>query len=203
VLAFAFVALAIVIGYIQGGKINKTIHIELKHSYLIWSAFGLQVFMLMVKPIFGDIIASYTIVGHFAAYILVVTFLLMNWNIRGLQVIAAGLICNLFAIVASSSYAGNPSLTAGSQQITDFSSIVALFKAKPLWFLGDVFSMPALMGSDTFSVGDILVGLGLFIGTRKVLFSWPETARFQIKSRYQPKHLNNANQVEFDEEIAS
>ncbi|MBI4734054.1 MAG: DUF5317 family protein [Rubrobacteridae bacterium] len=201
-LAFAFVALAIVIGYVQGGKINKTIHIELKHAYLIWLAFGLQVFMLMVKPVFGDIIAAYTIVGHFAAYILVVTFLLLNWSIRGLQVIAAGLICNLFAIVASSSYAGNPSLTAGSQTITDFSSMVALFKAKPLWFLGDVFSMPGLLKADTFSIGDILVGMGLFLGTRKVLFSWPATTRFQIKNRYQPKHLNNAGEAEFTD-IAS
>jgi hypothetical protein len=200
-LAFIFVASAIVLGYIQGGRINKTVHVELKHSYLVWFALSLQIGTLLIRPVFGDIIATYSIVGHFMAYVLVVTFLLLNWNIRGLPLIAAGLICNLFAIVSIAGSSSVPSIITGNSVNTDIASIAAIFKSKPLWFIGDIFSMPALLGGDTFSVGDLLVGVGLFIGTRQVLFTWSRR-RFQVLSRYQPKHLNNANQEELND-IAS
>jgi hypothetical protein len=205
-LAFMFVTLAIITGYIQGGRINKTIHVELRHSYIIWSALLLQVAMLFMRPVLGDVLAAYAIVGHFVAYILVVTFLLLNWNIRGLQVIAAGLICNLFAIVATSSYSTVSAAVASEVVQGGLTQIVALFKAKPLWFLGDVLILPAVLGGDTFSIGDVLVGIGLFLGSRQVLFTWPASSRFQIKNRYQPKHLNKpstaAEQIELTD-IAS
>jgi hypothetical protein len=180
-LAFIFVASAIVLGYIQGGRINKTVHVELKHSYLVWFALSLQIGTLLIRP--------------------VLTFLLLNWNIRGLPLIAAGLICNLFAIVSIAGSSSVPSIITGNSVNTDIASIAAIFKSKPLWFIGDIFSMPALLGGDTFSVGDLLVGVGLFIGTRQVLFTWSRR-RFQVLSRYQPKHLNNANQEELND-IAS
>jgi hypothetical protein len=205
-LAFMFVTLAIITGYIQGGRINKTIHVELRHSYIIWSALLLQVAMLFIGPVLGDVLAAYAIVGHFAAYIMVVTFLLLNWNIRGLQVIAAGLICNLFAIVAASSSSTVSAAIASEAVRGGFTQIVALFSAKPLWFLGDIFTMPSMLSGDTFSIGDVLVGIGLYLGSRQVLFTWPASSRFQIKSRYQPKHLNRpsdtADQVELTD-IAS
>jgi Family of unknown function (DUF5317) len=99
-------------------------------------------------------------------------FLAANWRVPGVPLTALGAALNLLAIAANGGVMpASPAALAAAGLPVDrpgFSNSAALAEPR-LAFLGDVFAIPASWPlSNVFSVGDVLIGVGLAWGVHRV-----------------------------------
>ena len=98
---------------------------------------------------------------HLATYAAGALFVIMNRRIAGMKTLGLGGAANLAAIVANGGVMPTlPSAAslAGFSSVTDGFQNSAVSTGSPLWFLGDVFAIPAGVPlANVFSVGDILL----------------------------------------------
>ncbi|MBS3908846.1 MAG: DUF5317 domain-containing protein [Actinobacteria bacterium] len=183
-----FIMLALVFGYLQGGKLASLSQVRLRYGLLVVAAFILQATVYVWDTSYLSV-AAIGIIANGASYALIIVFMLANRGIAGAPVIATGLLLNFFAILSNGGYMPGSIAVAGT-------GLVNLgYPADPplLWFLGDVLSMPqALSFGGAFSIGDVCVGIGVFAGLRELME--PASAEIRIlRPRYQPKHLASAS----------
>ncbi|MEE8601702.1 DUF5317 domain-containing protein [Euzebya tangerina] len=104
------------------------------------------------------------LVLHVGSYGLIVYFLWRNRAIQGLTMITVGAACNLAAITMNGGVMpATPWATSVAGLVADGEFANSSVSAgSPLWFLGDVFAIPASWPlSNVFSVGDIMLVVGL------------------------------------------
>jgi hypothetical protein len=137
---------------------------------LIWAAFGLQfvaVRVTMPEPLAATL--------HVATYAVALGFLWVNRRVSGVWVVAAGAASNGLTIAVNGGVlpaSARAVATAGIKPDVAFAN-TAVLQHPVLPWLGDVFAWPApLPLANTFSVGDVLIVLGVFIaawtGTRRL-----------------------------------
>ena len=153
---------------LAGGRLGALVDLRLRRVWAIYAALGLAVLGVGL-PGLPDGLRSLLLV---AAYPVGAVFLLANWRVPGMLLVALGAACNLLAITANGGVmpasaealaaAGLPAAEAG------FESSAALDDPR-LAFLGDVFAIPAAWPlSNVFSVGDVCIGAGLAWGVHRV-----------------------------------
>ncbi|WP_430869226.1 DUF5317 domain-containing protein [Demequina aurantiaca] len=144
---------------------------------LIWAILAFQVVVLEVSMPTG--LAA---VLHVLTYVAAIGFLWLNRTVAGVWVVAAGSVLNGVVIALNGGTlpaSASAVETAGLDNDLAFANSAVLDDPVMLW-LGDVFALPASMPlANTFSVGDVLIVLGVFIaawtGTRR-LGSHPDSA---------------------------
>jgi Family of unknown function (DUF5317) len=92
-------------------------------------------------------------------------FLAANWRLPGVPLITLGAACNLVAIAANGGVMpASPTALAGAGlpvRAPGFHNSAALADPR-LAFLGDIFHIPAAWPlSNVFSIGDVLIALGI------------------------------------------
>jgi hypothetical protein len=150
-----------------GGRLGALAELRLRHVWAIYGALGLAVLGIGL-PGLPDWLRSALLV---AAYPVGAVFLAANRRVPGMLLTAAGAALNLLAIAAnggvmpaSPDALARAGLTGGE----GFENSAALADAR-LAFLGDVFAIPASWPlSNVFSVGDVLIGVGLAWGLHRV-----------------------------------
>lgn len=182
-----FIMLALLFGYLQGGRLNALSQVRLRHGALVFIALAIQAALLVWAPSQNSVWAMVGVAANAASYLCVVAFMVANTHIAGTRVLAAGLSLNLLAIISHSS--AMPSATALSGVDTASLGVPSSLINSALWYVGDILSMPqALPFAAAFSVGDVMVGLGIFVALREMM--QPVRADIQIlRPRYQPRHL--------------
>ena len=156
--------LGLVLGLLAGGRPAGLGGLRFRWAPLIVLALVAQLilFSAPVAAQVGDLGPS-LYVGTTLAVLLAV---LRNWSIPGIPIVVAGAASNLLAIVANGGYmpASESALAAfGKVEPTVYSNS-ALMRDPVLVPLTDIFAMPRwLPGANIFSVGDILIAVGIMV----------------------------------------
>ncbi|NCO66628.1 MAG: hypothetical protein COW32_03730 [Candidatus Aquicultor secundus] len=190
-----FLALGIAIGYIQGGRMSALSQISLRYGSLVMMALAIQL-TLFVCGFTPYSSLPEGMVANIVSYMLVIAFLLLNRQVKLIEVVAAGLTLNFLAIVSNGGYMPGPTVVFASSTLESAASSAQVANAgSSLWFLGDTFTLPLFSSlSYAFSIGDILIALGMFAIIRGTMLE--HRAELTVaKERYQPKHLARPTQL--------
>ena len=177
VVAVALVTLSVPL---TGGDLRRLHLLHVRGIGFVFTAITLQ---LVVTTVASNILPTTAAEAlHLVSYGLAVAFLFVNRRIAGLWIVALGGGLNLAAIAANHGVmpATNAALRyAGREVVTvGFSNSNAVTHAR-LAFLGDVFAVPRLPLANVFSIGDLLLvlGIGVILHSAARKFVWSETGR--------------------------
>jgi Family of unknown function (DUF5317) len=151
-----------------GGRLGALAEVRLRRVWAIFAALGLAV-MATGLPGLPDGVRSLLLV---AAYPVGAVFLAANWRVPGIPLAALGAALNLLVIAANGGVM--PASAAALQRAglpadaPGFQNSAAVADPR-LAFLGDVFALPASWPlSNVFSVGDMLIAVGLAWGVHRI-----------------------------------
>ena len=153
---------------LTGGRLGALVDLRLRHVWAVYAALGLAVLAVLL-PGLPDGLRSLLLV---AAYPVGAVFLAANWRVPGILLTALGAALNLLAIAANGGVMpASPAALASAGLAADDPGFQnsAVLAAPRLAFLGDVFAVPdAWPLSNVFSVGDVLIAVGLAWGVLRV-----------------------------------
>lgn len=168
------VFLGLVVGFIRGGTIANLDRLDLRHFWLIPLALVIQA-QLLIYPIFfqGDLFLSWgSEFFHFLSYLILATFVIVNWKIWQIPFMGIGMVLNVIAISANGGYM--PSSVASLIRSGDFKTayylthqrtygnVIEMSNSTVLDFLGDWLYLPKWFPLSTaFSPGDTIIAIGL------------------------------------------
>ena len=130
-------------------------------ALVIWVALALQVVAVEV-PMPEALAASL----HIATYVAALGFLWVNRRASGAWIVAAGAFTNGLAIALNGGVlpASASAVASAGLDLNPAFSNSAVLEHPVLPWLGDVFAVPApLPLANTFSVGDVLIVIGVFV----------------------------------------
>ena len=156
------VLIGCLVGLMLGGRPAGLGSLQFRFAWLAVLGFGVQV-VIFSGPV-SDRIGGLGVPAYVASTGLVFFVLLVNIRIPGLPIVAVGAACNLIAIVANGGYmpASVGALAAAGKTASPGYSNSALVADPALAPLTDQFALPVwLPFSNVFSVGDVLIGLGI------------------------------------------
>ena len=165
-MVFLDVALVgLVVGRLLGGRVRALADTKIVATWLVFVAIGLQMvaFPWSFLPWTTPSVVARTI--WLVSFGLLVVMLVLNRRLRGAVIIAAGLACNLVAVVAN--HGLMPVLpralhTAGDHYHVHNNSIQVV--QPHLGFLVDRWSAPDWLPlANVFSVGDVLIAVGTIV----------------------------------------
>ena len=158
------IVVGLVAGRLLGGRLAGLASLEFRWAPLALAGLGVQLLLFSgpVSDRVGDL-GPWIYVGSTAAVLLVV---LRNIRITGLPLVAAGAFSNLLAIVANGGYmpaSPDAAAAAGREAATTYSNS-AIVDGAVLAPLTDIFALPRWLPlSNVFSIGDLLIGVGVAI----------------------------------------
>ena len=165
------IILAILIGFLVGGKLNSLFEINLKRLELLFLGALFQLFAFWSVKLSLEW-ASHWIIpfSHSLSYLLLIGFTLTNRSYRGLSLISLGIALNVAVIILNGGLMPvDPAyLPEASRQLlqTGTGTHGILTDSTRLKFLADIFfvNIP-ILGKELFSLGDMLIdlGMGIFI----------------------------------------
>lgn len=151
-------ALGIALAIALGGNISRVLAVRFRATVLVPAALGIQI--AVFSPFGERFLATTGAHLHLLSYALLIIFALLNIRLQGLWPVFAGTSLNAVAIAANGGampLSSNAAAAAGLEPGWNISDQV-----DRLWFLGDVFALPARLPlANVFSVGDLLIGLGM------------------------------------------
>ena len=166
------IALALVVGALAGGGLPRLADLRLRLIWILGLALAIRVGTVLLGR--TDTGADLPLGAFFiTAYLLLFVFLGANWRVPGLQVAAVGIGLNTLAVILN---AGKMPIWAGAFDAAGFSPDALV--GDPFHFLvssgsvaefvsrggifGDVVPLPIPIIRDVVSIGDILLGVGIF-----------------------------------------
>lgn len=157
--------LGLVAGKLLGGRLSALADTPIKGKWLAFAAIGLQLIAFPSDVLPWSTPSTVARALWLCSYALLVCMLLMNSRLAGTPVIAAGLSCNLVAIVANRGLMpvhGSALRAAGTAYHVHNNSIQL---AQPhLSLLVDRWAAPAWLPlANVYSVGDVLIAIGAIV----------------------------------------
>jgi len=166
----ALLALAMIVSLLLGGKLSSLAAVHFRHSYLVLIALGIQILVFSgwwrsqgVSFLVSDML-------YVASLVILAVAIWLNRHVPGMWALGLGLALNTAVIMVNG---GHMPARIEALSTAGIASSVAEFEAlhvtnsclitpgTPLWFLGDVFAIPAWLPlANVFSVGDVLIALG-------------------------------------------
>ena len=163
VLALALLV-AVAVGIALGGRLDALAELRLSGSWLIIAAISLQIVAFPSGALpwhTGDTLAMYLWIGSYA---LLVAATVLNWQIPGMLVVAAGMGMNLAAILANGGHMpALPTAAAHAGLATGIDNNSQTLVDPHLALLVDRWAAPDWVPfANVYSVGDVLLALGAF-----------------------------------------
>jgi Family of unknown function (DUF5317) len=159
------IPIGIAVGFLMGGRLDRLGELRFEWGWLAIA--GLAVQIVLFSGLVGDAVGRG--VGE-AIYVASTGAVLIavwrNLNVPGLPLVALGAIFNLVAIVANegimpTTYAALAAAGLSAEDGFSNSAVVADPAVAPLT---DIFAMPPwLPFANVFSIGDVLIGLGIVL----------------------------------------
>jgi hypothetical protein len=164
VLLLAAVILSVVTVRPAGGSLAALSRVRLRYAPAILGAFALQVVIISIVP--GGSPGLHRVV-YIGSYALAAVFVVANWHLAGMRILALGATLNLTAIVANDGVmpASRAALRVAGMltNSTGFLNSAAVPHAR-LLFLGDIFPVPhAVPLANVYSIGDVCIAIGVAI----------------------------------------
>ena len=163
--------LGVLLGWATGGRLRNLERLQLRWGWLILASLVIQVLIFPLGP--ADPLLPYaTVPLHFLSYGLLALFLGFNLRHWPLGLLALGLAANVVVIAANGGYmpaSAQALRQAGMEEVAQtllsqgrLGNVVLMGEATKLNFLGDWLWLPGWVPlSAAFSLGDLLIGLGL------------------------------------------
>lgn len=156
------IALSVVIGYVRGGRLKHYLDNPLKGVFLPVAAFALEAALSFVdKKLLAPIVML--------EYALLFAFVFVNWKLKPVWLIAAGVLLNAMVIFVSgfrmpvTPVVLDPAFGHFVERVQSGELIeyVLVGWDAPLWFLGDTIPITRVVPGIA-SVGDIVLAGGMF-----------------------------------------
>lgn len=155
--------------WFAGGRLRRLGDVRFRGAWLILLALVAQVVVISVVPEANHAVLSGV---HLATYVAAGAFLVLNRKIPGLLVVAAGAASNgvTIALNGGTLPASRSALERAGLHLTPGEFLNSGVLEHPrLGFLGDVFAIPqGLPLSNVFSVGDVVIVLGVAVGAHRI-----------------------------------
>lgn len=170
--------LSVVIGLLQGGRLSALGLHPWRHRFLPFVALALQVVAFLPDESASRVAQIFAASLHISSYVLLLAFVWANGTTPWVWLIGAGLAANGMAIVANGGFMPvAPSALAPSAPVRTlgmYNNSVLMTPGTRLWFLGDVVHLPhwfpvGALALQAFSIGDALIGIGLFLVVQGVM----------------------------------
>lgn len=174
--------LALVTVPLAGGHLVRIADISVRWGWAILIAIALQVYVISFLPDrFGELPEWLHVLSYFFAAL----FVIANMRVPGMALIGLGGLCNLVAILANNGVMPASAAAqrgAGLTQSAEGFANSATVEDPKLLFLGDIFYIPDSVPilDNVFSVGDVLIALGLWFLIHGVCGSKLVPARFRV-----------------------
>lgn len=168
------VVLGIILGYITGGRMKNVAQRPLHWKGLALSAFAIQLVIFSNVPFMASVPKPVTVVLHYASYLLLLIFIIMNLKNTGIIIVGTGIFLNTLVIFLNGGYMPtipenlkNTSVGKTAEAISQGIAVNNSAKMAGdtlLPWLGDVFYLPSWVPfSNVFSIGDILIAAGICV----------------------------------------
>lgn len=168
----------LVVGKLLGGSLANLGHLTIRWWPLAVAGLGVQ--LVLFSSLGGWIPDDLAPAVYVASTVAVLAVVLVNLRVPGLVLVAVGAGANLLAIVANGGYmpadpAALASLGRDGGPGHSNSVVVADPVLRPLT---DIFAMPAwLPFANVFSIGDVLIGIGIAVAIAAAMRVGREPAR--------------------------
>ncbi len=172
----AAVLVAVIIGLVRGGSLQRLANLPLRWGWVALIAFGLQIYLIyfpepvsagLVSPRVGLLVLS---------YLLLIAVVWQNRALPGIWLIGVGLIANFAVMLLNGGYmpitaealaqvghARNALSSETGARVLATKDIVLPREATVAWWLSDIFVLPPPFPiPSVFSIGDVLIALGVF-----------------------------------------
>jgi hypothetical protein len=170
-LALAFL-LALAWAYLRGGRLSRLSDLALNSYGVALAAFAVQLLVIYLPALDRQIVAALLALS----YGVLAWFVWRNRHLPGMWLIGAGLLANWLVMLANGGFmpvtyealdaAGKSSLvteTTAGTRVFGSKDILLPAGDTRLWILSDIFIVPPPFPvSAVFSVGDLLMALGMF-----------------------------------------
>ena len=152
-----------------GGRLQSLARIRPRRSWIVLTALGLQILAISVVPTWPRPIL---VAAHLLSYVLAGWFVWENRRVAGLPAVAVGGALNAVTIALNGgTLPASPSALARAGITptgSDFNNSAVIAHPHLAW-LGDVFAIPAGWPlANVFSIGDVLILLGLAYGLHRM-----------------------------------
>jgi Family of unknown function (DUF5317) len=170
------IPLGVALGFLLGGRLDRLGSRQFAWPWL--AVAGLAVQVLLFSPALADRIAPDAGAAiYVASTAAVLAAVLRNIRVPGMVLVALGAVANLAAVVANGGVmptTGAALATAGLASTDAFSNSAVLADPR-LAPLTDIFAIPAgLPLANVFSVGDVLIGLGIALVVALGMRRWSD-----------------------------
>lgn len=159
------IPIGIAIGYLMGGRLDRLGELQFEWGWLAVVGLAIQIVLFsgFVEAGLGRGVGEAIYVASTGAVLVAVW---RNLSVPGLPVVAVGAISNLAAIVANEGIMPTTAgaLAAAGLAADDGFSNSAVVADPALAPLTDIFALPPWLPlSNVFSIGDVLIGLGIVV----------------------------------------
>lgn len=160
------IAVAIILGYISGGRIKNLENINLKAMYLVFIAFGLELVVVtcMRRSLLSAGTTTYLI--DLAMYSLLMIFIILNRKNIFIIIMGIGFLLNAVPIFLNG---GVMPVSSEAIRVLEFSPNIdseglytIIDSSTRFWFLGDIIPI-RFISSFIVSIGDIITSAGLIL----------------------------------------
>jgi hypothetical protein len=153
-------ALGLLLALALGGRPARLGELRFRGAWTVVVALGAQVFLF--SDLAHGVPDGWRRGAHVGTYVLLMAFAALNLRLRALCIVFLGMLCNAVAIVANGGAMPVSGAAAREAGLASSDGANVSAAADRLWFLGDVFALPARLPlANVFSVGDILIGFGV------------------------------------------
>ena len=157
---------------LAGGRLGRVADVRVRGAWTLAAALGIQLAILEVVPSGMPFVHQ---AAHLLSYVLAGAFVVANRRVPGMVLVGLGGALNATAIFVNDGVmpaAPGALRTAGMATQHDGFLNSAAVQHPHLGFLGDVFAVPASWpAANVFSVGDVLLVLGLAVGLHVICAS--------------------------------
>lgn len=154
---------------LTGGRLSALADVRIRRAWMLFVALGVQILIIEIVPHWDGAFLAFV---HVVSYLLAGGFVVSNWRVPGLVLIGAGGMAN-FAVIAANG--GVMPATEAAQRTAGRAAEAGAFEnsavldAPRLWFLGDIFAIPAGWPfANVFSIGDVLIVVGVFVALHRL-----------------------------------
>ena len=154
----------IVAGLLLGGRMEGLGRIQFRWAWVFM--LGLAVQLVLFSDYVTERIGPAGMPIYVVSTLVVAAAIVANLRVAGMPIVLAGAVSNLVAIVANGGYmpASAAALAALGRPVKDGYSNSSFVPDPALPWLTDIFALPSwLPWTNVFSIGDVLIGLGVVV----------------------------------------
>jgi hypothetical protein len=170
VILLASIPIGILVGLALGGRLEGFARVHLRWAWL--AVAGLIVQVALFTPAGDALAGGLGPAIYVASTAAVLVAVLGNWRLTGMPIVALGALSNLVAIIANGgAMPADPGALAAAGLDGPGAHTNSVVLANPaLQPLTDIFAIPAGVPlANVFSVGDVLIGLGIVVVIAKAM----------------------------------